>query len=449
MHIEHEHGSIGEKLPFEAKALELVYEKNRSSYAKKWVWWLLVLLVIFMFLPWTQNIRSKGFVTTVNQGERPQEVNSQIPGKILKWYVNEGDFVKSGDTLLQLGEVKDDYLDPQIIAGTQLQIDENKNKAAFYEGKIKTTQQQISNLESQRDLKLSSLDNKRIQIERKIEAKKTDLEASKVDEQQSYQQLQRAKVMLEKEAISKLEFEKRNATWQKANANVVDKQNELDNLKQELLINKLDVSNAQQEYSEKIAKAQGDQFASSSQVAEAKEKVAALDIKKQNISQRSKFYYLLAPQSGQVIKAKKGGINEMVKEGEMIVEIVPDTVHLAVELFVDAMDLSLLNKGQKIRFMFDGFPAILFSGWPSASYGTFGGKVFAIESNRSTNGKFRVLVAEDETDRKWPSGLKLGSGAIGFALLKDVPVWYELWRNINGFPPEYYTASEEKPAGKK
>jgi hypothetical protein len=110
------------------------------------------------------------------------------------------------------------------------------------------------------------------------------------------------------------------------------------------------------------------------------------------------------------------------------------------------VDLPLISVGQKVRFMFDGFPAIIFSGWPENSYGTFGGKVVAYEHTISTNGLFRVLVAEDTTDRPWPQQLKLGTGAQAIALLKDVPVWYELWRNINGFPPDYYMLKE--PAAK-
>ncbi len=152
---------------------------------------------------------------------------------------------------------------------------------------------------------------------------------------------------------------------------------------------------------------------------------------------------MLAPQDGQVIKARKAGINEIVKEGDMIVEIVPQNFDLAVEIWVKPMDLQLLNIGQKVRFMFDGFPAIVFSGWPAASYGTFGGKIAAIESNVSNNGKFRVLVAEDKEDRPWPKELRLGGGSVAFALLKDVPVWYELWRQINGFPPDFYKEQQE------
>ena len=103
------------------------------------------------------------------------------------------------------------------------------------------------------------------------------------------------------------------------------------------------------------------------------------------------------------------------------------------------MDLQLLNLGQDVRLNFDGFPAIVFSGWHSQSYGTFSGIVYAIESNVSNNGKFRVMVIENPKLKKWPETLKLGCGVKSFTLLNDVPIWYELWRQVNGFPPDFYT----------
>ena len=140
----------------------------------------------------------------------------------------------------------------------------------------------------------------------------------------------------------------------------------------------------------------------------------------------------------EIIKAKKSGINEIVKEGEMIVEMVPTKIDHAIELFIEPMDLILINSGQKIRMIFDGFPAIVFSGWPDNSYGTFAGKVSMVENNRNENGKFRILVIPDNQEKPWPKELKMGTGVRGFALLKTVPIWYELWRQINGFPPDYY-----------
>jgi multidrug resistance efflux pump len=436
-------------LPMDVKALGQVYEINRKRYIARWIYFMLALLVVFLFLPWTQNIRSTGFVTTIDQEDRPQSVVSQIPGKIVKWYVREGDYVKAGDTLIQLGEVKDEYLDPQLVDRTQTQIDENTRKSKFYGDKIGTIDQQITTLQQQLDLKLKSLTNKRTQIERKIDAKKVEIEAAKVDLKQGADQLERAKVMLEKEAISRFDYERRNASYVKAMSSLTDKQNELDNLRQDLILNTLEVSNTSQEYAEKIAKMQGEQFSISSNVAEANEKIAVLSNKKQSIIRRADYYYLLSPQDGQVIKARKAGLNEIVKEGETIAEIVPQNIRYAVELFISPMDLPLVDTGQKVRFIFDGFPAIVFSGWPNASTGTFGGKILAVESNRSINGKFRVLVSEDRNERPWPKALKLGNGATAFALLNDVPIWYELWRNINGFPADFYKRDDDKNAPDK
>jgi hypothetical protein len=96
---------------------------------------------------------------------------------------------------------------------------------------------------------------------------------------------------------------------------------------------------------------------------------------------------------------------------------------------------------------FDGWPAIVFSGWPNVSYGTYGGKVVAIDNYVGTNGKYRVLIAPDKNDHPWPKALRMGVAVKTMALLDDVSIFYELWRNINGFPPNYYTPAS-KPAKK-
>jgi adhesin transport system membrane fusion protein len=99
---------------------------------------------------------------------------------------------------------------------------------------------------------------------------------------------------------------------------------------------------------------------------------------------------------------------------------------------------------ESVRIQFDGWPAIFFSGWPNASFGTFGGRVVAIETFISENGKFRILIAPDIEDNAWPENLRVGSGAYTIALLQDVPIWYELWRQLNGFPPDYYRPASSK-----
>ena len=110
----------------------------------------------------------------------------------------------------------------------------------------------------------------------------------------------------------------------------------------------------------------------------------------------------------------------------------------AAEIFVDPIDLPLLQVKEKVRLQFDGWPAIVFSGWPNVSHGTYGGEIYAIDRYISQNGKYRVLIKPDPDDYPWPEALRFGSGVSSMILLKDVPIWYELWRKINGFPPDYY-----------
>ncbi len=105
--------------------------------------------------------------------------------------------------------------------------------------------------------------------------------------------------------------------------------------------------------------------------------------------------------------------------------------------------MPLMKIGKKVRIAFDGWPTIVFSGWPGASYGTFGGKIAAIDSDISGNGKYRILVAPDPDDDPWPSQLRVGMGANGIALLNRVPIWYELWRKISGFPPDFYQPEDK------
>lgn len=436
---------LGKKL----NAFEHIYRNYRHSRIRYIFWYILVFVLLMMFLPWTQNIKSEGSVTTMRQEQRPQQINTILPGRIVKWWVKEGDWVKKGDTILQLAEIKDDYLDPNLMSRTNEQLAAEKLSIDYYQSKVSAAEQQINALVAEQGLKLKSIDNKIIQTRRKVQSDSMKVSAAQNEMKVADRQLEGATKMFEQGVIPLTEFERRKVLNQNVNAKLVGTQNDYNNSKQDLLILQLERNATIQEYAEKIAKVQGDQFQSQSQIAGGQSKIAKLQNQFDNYRIRSGQYFILAPQEGQIIKAKKSGINEIVKDGEMIAEVVPKEYQAAAEIWVKPMDLQLLSIGQPVRFMFDGFPAIVFSGWPSASYGTFGGKVFAIESNVSQNGLFRVLVAEDITDKPWPKNLKMGTGLYSFALLKDVPIWYELWRQINGFPPDFYQMQQDSKDSKE
>ena len=271
-----------------------------------------------------------------------------------------------------------------------------------------------------------------------------DLSAVNNEYSVSKRQIDAAKLMLDSGVISLTDFERRKVTFQNSQAKRIGSESKFLQSKQELNNLFIEKNSTVQEYTDKISKAEGEKFSSLSNIASGEADVSKLENSYSNYDIRNQLYYIRAPQSGQITKAKKAGLGEMLKEGEMIVEIVPTDVQHAIELFISPMDLPLISKGQKVRFIFDGFPAIVFSGWPNSSYGTFGGVVSAIETSVSTNGKFRILVTEDPKEKPWPKQLSIGGGANGIALLKDVSIWYELWRNINGFPPEYYQSEYAK-----
>lgn len=426
-----------------------VYRTDKASKIRYWFYGILAALVALLFLPWTQNIRSRGSVTTLRQEQRPQELNTIIAGKIVKWYVKEGDHVEAGDTIAQLAEIKDSYLDPQLLNRTQEQLNAKTASIHSYEQKVAATGAQMKAIEQARTLKLQQLRNKMRQLELKIVSDSMEMLAAGNDFKIAEQQYKRQRVMRDSGLASLVQLEQRNQYAQNATAKKISAEIKFSNTKTDLLNTLIELNQVEQEYAEKLFKAQGEQAAAQSEIAAGQGELSKLSNQYANYAIRAGQYYLLAPQSGQVVQASKAGINEIVKEGEKLAEIVPERIQYAVELYVRPVDLPLLSNGQKVRFLFDGFPAIVFSGWPQASYGTFGGRIVAIENSVGPNGKFRVLVSEDPAEKKWPPMLKMGTGVSAIALLKDVPIWYELWRNINGFPPDYYQAKKEKNESKK
>ncbi|MEI7965089.1 MAG: HlyD family efflux transporter periplasmic adaptor subunit [Chitinophagaceae bacterium] len=378
------------------------------------------------------------------QDQRPQQVNTIIGGKVLKWHVKEGDYVNTGDTLLQLTEVKTDYLDPDLMQRTKEQLAGKELSVEYYKSKVGVVDQQIGAINSGLQLKLNQLLNKLNQLQLKVQADSAETFAANNDVNIGNKQYIRQKAMYDSGLVSLTQLENRNQQFQNAQAKKIMAENKLENSKRDLIIARIEISALKQENVEKITKAQGDQFQTLTQIATGQADIAKLENQYANYTIRNGMYYILASQSGQIVKAQKAGIGEFVKEGEMIAEIVPDKIKYAVEMYVQPVDLPLIALGQKVRFLFDGFPAIVFSGWPKSSSGTFGGEIVAVESNVSANGKFRLIVQEDAKDKPWPKELKIGTGAQGITLLNNVPVWFELWRNINGFPPDYYKKENPK-----
>ncbi len=419
----------------------LNYRISRSRQIA--IYSILFIFIITLFLPWTQNVRSTGRVTTLQQNQRPTEINAIIAGRVVKWHIKEGDFVKKGDTLLQISEVKEEYLDPKLVQNVKSQLDAKSQSAQLYQSKALASAEQMKTLELNKNNKINQTKNKLLQQVQKITSDSIEYVAAANDYAIAKKQYDRQKQMYDSGLVSLTQFEQRNQYLQTMLAKKISAENKYINTKNEFGNIRIELSAIYQDYQEKILKTEGDRLQSLSYAATTDAEVAKLSNQVNNYTARNNFYFITAQQSGQIVQLKTTGTGEVVKDGEKLGVIVPDKIQLAVEIYVSPLDVSILKIGTKTRFVFDGFPAVVFGGWPKASYGTFGGKIYAIENTTNSEGKYRVLVIEDEKDRKWPINMRIGNGAQSIALLNDVSIWYELWRNINGFPPDFYNKHKE------
>jgi multidrug efflux pump subunit AcrA (membrane-fusion protein) len=415
---------------------------ERRSNSKGVIKVLLVILFVFvgtMFLPWTQNIRSNGYVTTLNPYDKPQNIQALVGGKIQSWYVKEGDVVSVGDTIVILTEAKEEYLDPELLLNTKEQQIAKSKSADAYLVKRKYLIEQISALTENRDSKLRQLSIKGDQINLDILTTKIDLEAAQIKVENATNQLDRMQVMFDQGIKSLTDLEARKLAFREATAyqtSIENKLNKHENEKKDL-IQEIDVVKTL--YEQNVAKTEAEIQSTDSYRYDILGETNKLQSKFNQIEQRQNAFVITSPVHGRITKVLKNGIGEFVKAQDDIATIVPTDFQKAVELYIEPNDMPLIKEGKKVRIQFDGWPAVVFSGWPNNSFGTFGGQVVAIDNDISMNGKYRVLVVESEPHKPWPKLIRIGSGARGLLLLNEVKIYYELWRQLNGFPPDFYT----------
>ncbi len=430
--------------------LESLTQISKFKPNKVLIGWLVimfVILIIIIFSPWTQTIQAKGKLTTISAAARPQSIHSVIGGRIDKWYVREGQEVRQGDTIAFISETKSDYFDPQLVERTRSQVMAKEATARSYQDKVSAIDRQLDALLQALRLKTAQTENKVEQSKLKVRADSIDLKAAISNYQIAKLQLEREQEMYKKGIKSLTNLETKEQKLQETESKKIAQESKVLVSRNELTNALIELNAVAQDYRDKLEKAKSERSSAIANVYDAEGSIAKLQNQYTNYLLRTNLYYILAPQDCYISKLYKTGIGEIVKEGDEIVEVTPSNVDLAVDMYIEPSDLPLIQTGQNVRFVFDGWPAIVLSGWQNMNFGTFNGKVIGIDQRISDNGKFRVLVAPDPAKTPWPNRLRIGSGAQCIALLNDVPVWYEIWRKLNNFPPDFYETTpknEEK-----
>jgi len=420
------------------KSFQILEKRNVTKVLIRIMGLFLVLGVLSMFLPWTQNIRAKGNVTTLSPNDRPQTIQTTISGKIEKWYVNEGAIVSIGDTIIQISEVKEAYMDPEILGNTNNQISAKSASSEAYAQKANNLGDQLQALINGKEVKLKQNKIKVQQTFLKIQSDSIDLVAAVAKENIANNQLDRVQELFSEGLKSLTDLEAKRLSVQETKAMVISLENKINSSQNELLNLRANILAIENEYDNKIAKSKSERMSALSAKYDAEASKNKLQSQYNTYEVRQANYYVTSPINGTVTQAIKSGIGEIIKAGDAIVNVIPTEYNLAVETYIEPMNMPLLRIGQKVRVQFDGWPAIVFSGWPNSSYGTFGGEIFAINNDISENGKYRILISPDEGSNGWPNEVRVGGGANTLTLLNDVKIGYELWRQLNGFPADYY-----------
>lgn len=399
----------------------------------------LFLLIVLLFMPWRQTIPGRGTVTALRPEDRPQTVQNQIGGRIEHWAVREGQEVAKGDTILVISETSQSYFDPELPLRLNEQLDAKRGSETAASQKMDATNAQIKALSNGLRYQLSAAENKVKQAENYVQIDSAELLAVQKYYETTKARLVRYEAGYKNGLFSLTDIETRRLKLQEDNAKVIGSQNKLANSNQNLLNSSIELDNIRAKYQESLAKAQSDMSSAVSTRATAQGDIAKLRNDISNITIRQGLYVVRAPQSGYIVKTMKAGIGENIKEGESVATLQPKSPLVAAEVYVSAMDVPLILNNSDVRIQFEGWPSVQFSGWPSVAVGTFAGKVWAIDRVSSTGGKYRLLVSQTSPvptkDEPWPPQLRQGSGVYGRIILRSVPLWYEIWRQLNGFPP--------------
>ncbi len=415
--------SIKNKIPHDnLYSLRSLNTPMAGKILARWLLCIGILFFIILFLPWQQNIHGTGQVTALSPSNRPQTIQTIIAGRIQDWKIREGQFVEKGDTIAIISEVKEKYFDPKMLVRLREVIQSKEKSLASKDLKARALKRQVRALEEGMNIKM--------------EQSRAKLEAERVRFSNAKNQYERNKKLFEAGNIPLTKFQDIEYKYQGSEADFMNAEIEIDRVQAEFL--------------DKINKAESDLNNTLSEQFETQADLAKLGNEYVNMEIRSQQYFILAPQAGQVVKATKAGIGETIKEGDPVCSIMPLSTDVAVEMYVKAMDVPLISKGRKVRVEFDGFPALQFSGWPSISVGSFGGTVEVIDVVNTHPGEFRILVIPDLKDIAWPKQIRVGSGTKSWIMLDNVSVWYELWRQLNGFPASLYAEPKsDKPDNKK
>jgi len=428
------HGSWNKPLPVDETlfpSLGLARSSRMAHRVARGVLWLLIFcLLAILFAPWQQSVRGKGNVIAYAPAERQQTVDAPVKGRVNDWdhsRIFEGARVSKGQEVLRITD-----LDPELMTRLDEQQQALVRELESNMEIVNAYTAQVEAFEASRKEILAASDRYIEIAEQKVEAAHQKLRAEQAGEEQARFDRERQSKLFVDGLASELKKQEAEQKWTQAHAKTIEAEANLEAAQKEVEAKRSERSSKDQEAGAKIDSANAQLRKAMADVAKTEKETAVLLNK---ISQQ-KAQVVTAPKDGFILKMMVYQGGQVVKDGDPLFVLVPDTRDRAVELWVSGNDVPLITSGRHVRLQFEGWPAVQFAGWPSVAVGTFGGKVGTVDATDDGKGQFRILVIPDPESPQWPSEqfLRQGTRSNGWVLLNQVGLGYELWRRLNGFP---------------
>lgn len=373
-----------------------------------------LIALILAVLPWQQTSVGAGRVVAFEPVERTQTIEAPVRGVIADWLVAEGDVVVAGQPLVEIAD-NDPDRGARLVAvrdAARAGVEAARLTRDAYVAKRDAEVAKRDLAVAEHEARIAELLERRAGEEAELVvgvAQDERVSALAVDGLASTRDAELAELAATRAAAA---LSARDATIEAARR-ARDK--------------------AERDGAAAIASVEADTRAAEAKVAEAEAKL----VEAETVVARFDRRVVTAPRPGVVHRVLGGPGGAQVSEGELLLTLVPATSSRAVELYVDGNDVALVAPGAEVRLLFEGWPALQFPGMPGASAGTYVGRVAFLDATDDGAGMFRALVLPDPDSPAWPEPARLRQGVRvkGFVLLGTVPLGYELWRQINGFPP--------------
>ena len=417
--------------------------KAVAFFAALMMFLFLISTVGMLFLPWRQSVFGVGEIIVFSPMKRPQDIEAQISGRLIDWNLRDGQVVKKNELIARIVDIDPRFLNPEqlgLLTSQRTALIAKKNEL---QTKANALQRQLQHTQGSQGAAVPAAAEKIRQAKDRLDASQQAVDAAEQNVKTTQWQVDRMTALYEKGLRSQRDQQVALNDNVRAKTDLLRANAAYDVVKKDLNIAEFEYKKVSADTSASVDGIEAGYADARQLIASTDKDIHQLDVDIYNLKARMAQREIRSPCDGRVVRLYRVGSGETVSAGRVLAVVAPTTEDRAAAIMIRDWDAPLVSVGREVRVTINGWPSLQFVGWPSIAVGTFAGRVSVIDAVDDGEHHYRVIVVPDEEaikakkEEPWPSVqfLRPGAQATGWILLSDVPLWYELWRQFNGFQP--------------